>query len=228
MLELFKNPNEFFRNKISEPEDLKKPFYIVVGLWLSRLFMLTMIMELFISSYSSKSAMDFSSITSDMYVFFVIILLLVLIVTFIGILILWITTAGVFYVFSALFHGKGSFKRVLEFTSYGFIPYVIDTIATPFYLWLIIPKIDLISVIGTMEETGDTSILVNEILYANLSLTIASTLFSILLFVLALYIWMNGMKYGRNLSTKKAILTVGIPAVLYAIYELLKSIIYFI
>jgi hypothetical protein len=95
-------------------------------------------------------------------------------------------------------------------------------------LWLIIPKIDLISVIGTMEETGDTSILVNEILYANLSLTIASTLFSILLFVLALYIWMNGMKYGRNLSTKKAILTVGIPAVLYAIYELLKSIIYFI
>jgi hypothetical protein len=228
MLELFKDPNEFFRNKMNEPEDLKRPLYIILGLWLSRLFMLSMISVVFISYYLSNSAIDFSSITSDMYMFFVIILLVILIISLIGILFLWITTAGIFYLFSAIFRGTGSFNRILEFTSYGFIPYIIDTLLTPVYLWLIIPNLDLMSIIVNMDKTGDTSTFVNELFYANIPLNVFSTLFSIALFVLALHIWMNGMKHGRNLSTKQAILTVGIPAVLYAIYEVLKFIIYFI
>nr|WP_321498308.1 Yip1 family protein [uncultured Methanolobus sp.] len=228
MLELFRDPNEFFRNRMNEPEDLKRPLYIILGLWLARLFMLTLVSIIFISHYSSNSAMDLSSITSGMYMFFAIILLMILIISLIGILIMWITTAGVFYLFSAIFRGTGSFKRILEFTSYGFIPYIIDTLLTPVYLWLLIPEIDLIAIIENMDKTGDTSMFVHELIYANIPLNVFSTLLSIALFGLALYIWMNGMKHGRNLSTKQAILTVGIPAVFYATYEVLKFIIYFI
>ncbi|MDK2939387.1 MAG: hypothetical protein PWQ51_1551 [Methanolobus sp.] len=228
MLELFKNPNVFFRNKMNEPEDLKKPFYIITGLWIARLFMLTMILIIFASNYSSKSAVGFSSISSDTYAFLIVILLIVLIVSFLGILFLWITTAGVFYLFSAFFRGTGSFKRVLEFTSYGFIPYIIDTITSPLYFWVISSKIDLISMIETMDQTGDTSVFVNELLYANLPLNILSTLVSVALFILSLYIWINGLKAGRNLSTKRATLAVGIPAVLYVIYRGFMFLLYFI
>lgn len=213
---------------MNEPEELKKPFYIITGLWLARLFMLAMIFVLLIPNDFSKAATDLSSIPSDMYVLFIIILLIVLIVSFIGILFLWVSTAGVFYLFSAIFRGKGSFKRVLEFTSYGFIPYIIDTITGPLYFWMIIPEVDFFSMIENLDQTGNTDVFVNELLYANLPLNIISTLFSTLLFIMALNIWINGMKYGRNLSTKKAILTVGIPAVLYAIYKIFMLMLYFI
>ncbi|WP_321431218.1 Yip1 family protein [uncultured Methanolobus sp.] len=228
MFELFKNPSEFFRKKVSEPEELKRPFCIIVSLWLARMFMLSTILVLLMTNSSSKFSTEFTPITSDMYVFFLVILLMVLIFSFIGTLFLWITTAGVFYLFSALFRGKGSFKRVLAFTSYGFIPYIIDIITSPLYFWVIIQKVDFFSMIETLDQNGDISVFINELLYANLPLNIISTLFSILLFILALYIWINGIKYGRNLSTKKAILTVGIPAVLYVIYKIFMLMLYFI
>lgn len=228
MLELFKSPNEFFRNKINEKEDMRKPFFIMFILWIARLFMVSTLLILIAKNFALNSDMDFPPISSDMYIFFSFLLVLVLFVTFIGILFMWLIVAGVFYVFSALFRGTGSFKRVLEFTSYGFIPYIVDTITSPVFFWPIIQKIDMAYMFEILDQTGDPSIFMNEMLYANMPVNVLSTLFSILLFVFSIYIWIYGLKYARGLSLKKAILTVGIPAVFYVIYELLMFVFYYV
>jgi hypothetical protein len=221
MLELFKNPNVFFRNKMNEPEDLKKPFYIMVLVWFARLFMVAVTLLMVANIISSNSSLAFPDIPSEMILFFLFLTAAVLIITFISILLMWLVTACVFYLFSAVFHGTGSFKRVLEFISYGFIPFLIGSIIAPIYLWLIYSKIDFIALFENMEQAGDPTLIMNEILFSNLPAHVLSLIIALILFALTLYIWIYGIKYSRNLSFKQAVLTIGIPAIAYIIYELI-------
>jgi hypothetical protein len=58
-----------------------------------------------------------------------------LIAPFIG----WFLCVGAFYAISILFRGVGSFKRVLEFTGYGFIPQIPSAILNAILLPILLP-----------------------------------------------------------------------------------------
>ena len=55
-----------------------------------------------------------------------------LIAPFIG----WLLCAGAVYAFSIVFGGVGSFKRVLEFTGYGFVPQILSMIFSAVLLYI--------------------------------------------------------------------------------------------
>jgi hypothetical protein len=48
----------------------------------------------------------------------------------------WLLYAGVFYAISTMLRGVGSFRRVLEFTGYGFIPAIILFLLWSAVIWI--------------------------------------------------------------------------------------------
>ena len=124
--------------------------------------------------------------------------------------IMWLLYAGVFYAISILFKGEGSFKRCLEFTGYGFIPTIIGAI---------IGLAVMMTVLPTIEFSLEDPQLFQQTLMQD-PLIQASTVIGILLMLWSANIWIFGVKHARNLSTKDALITVGVPVGLYLIYSI--------
>lgn len=209
MLELFTNPDGFFERKIKGNPEFKTPFMIMGVVWLVGVCKIALILSVFKKEFPD-----------DMLYVLLVPVAIGIIIGLIGIFFMWFMCAGIFYVLSAVFYGNGSFKRVLEFVSYGFIPYIIDTAVSSIYVWIIFSRIDMLAMIELMAENDSPGIFVNELLFSNLSITVVLTIFSIIMFCLSAYILIYGMKHARNISLKGAVFTVCIPLALYAIYEL--------
>lgn len=98
----------------------------------------------------------------------------------------WFLFAGAFYALSIFFRGAGSFKRVLEFTGYGFIPQILSAIFNAIIMHALLP------LLASLPQFT---------LYA---IAIAS----LLLFLWSAAIWAFAVKHARNLSTQDALFTV--------------------
>jgi hypothetical protein len=121
----------------------------------------------------------------------------------------WIVYGIVFYLISMVFKGEGSLARTLEVTGYGFLPQVFGGIVGAFFSYLIVSNL-------TIPAAGNlTGMLVTD------PLAQVAALAGILFLVWSANIWIFGMKYARNLSTRDAALTVGIPVGLYILYTLI-------
>jgi len=105
-----------------------------------------------------------------------------LIAPFIG----WFLCAGAFYAISIFFGGIGSFKRVFEFTGYGFIPKIPSAIFNAVILYILLP---------TLASSPRFAMY-------------AITIISILLSLWRVAIWVFAVKHARNLSTQDALFTV--------------------
>ncbi|MEA3282371.1 MAG: Yip1 family protein [Euryarchaeota archaeon] len=101
-----------------------------------------------------------------------------LIAPFIG----WLLCAGAFYAFSIFFRGVGSFKRVLEFTGYGFIPKIPSAILNAI----------LLSLLASLPQ----------------SIVYAITIISSLLLFWSVGIWVFAVKHARNIPAQDAFFTV--------------------
>ena len=100
--------------------------------------------------------------------------------------ILWFLFAGAYYAISIFFGGVGSFKRVLEFTGYSFIPQI---------LYIIFGTV--LMCIFRSPYTPFPQFIVYTIAVINLLIV----LWSVVICVLA-------VKHARNLSTQDALFTV--------------------
>ena len=105
-----------------------------------------------------------------------------LIAPFIG----WILCAGAVYAFSIIFWGVGSFKRVLEFTGYGFVPQILSAIFSAVLLYIFLPT-----------HTPPPQFMVYTI-----------TIIVLLLSFWSVAIWVFAVKHARNISTQEALFTV--------------------
>jgi len=129
----------------------------------------------------------------------------------IGTFIAWAIYGVIFYVISMLFHGEGSFKRVMEFVSYGFIPSIISSIVSAFYTFRAYSNIDF-----------SNPELIEDALLADPTLRIAGII-GIIFTLWSANIWIFALVHSRNLSVKNAAIVVGIPillSILYSIYQL--------
>ena len=118
----------------------------------------------------------------------------------------WFIVAGVFYAISVLFKGNGSFKRCFEFTGYGFIPAIVASV---------IGLAVIMVVLLTIEVPVESPELMAQTLMLQLEQNPLMKTLPIITNLLGLwgaYIWIFGIKHARNISTRGALITVGVPA----------------
>ncbi|KAF5410210.1 MAG: hypothetical protein C5S47_07375 [Candidatus Methanogasteraceae archaeon] len=113
----------------------------------------------------------------------------------------WLKFAALFYIISMLFNGEGSFERCLEFTGYGFILHIIAGVVT---IMVVLPTVRF-----SLENLQP--------MYSAMPI---SNIIKTLFMLWSSGIWLFGIKHARNISTKPALITVGINMCLYMLYVL--------
>ncbi|MDT8357713.1 MAG: Yip1 family protein [Methanomicrobiaceae archaeon] len=195
---LLLDPREFFTGLAREEVDLTRPGLIVLALGvlagLSSVVSLGPLLQMMPEETSSISPLiiAISALTA-------------VIIT----IILWIVFAGVFHVISLLFGGKGQFTRTLQVVGYGFFPQIIGSaISLPLlYDYISGLQIPPVSDPALIEEA------VRELLSGPTMLVIS--VIGILFFLWSANLWIFGVKEARALTLRDAVITVGVPAVLY-------------
>ena len=117
----------------------------------------------------------------------------------------WFVVAGLFYAISVLFKGNGSFKQCFEFTGYGFIPAIFASV-----IGLAVTMVAL----STIEFSVESPELMAQTLMPQLEQNVLiKTLPAITspLWWWEAYIWIFGIKHARKISTRDALITVGVP-----------------
>jgi hypothetical protein len=133
---------------------------------------------------------------------------LTLVSAILGAYLAWVIVTGIFAVLSRFLYGGGEFLRLLQFTSYGFVPTFIGSIITipilaPFTGSLRLPALgDPQMITAMMREIQHTQ-----------TMTLV-TLIEIIFLLWSAYIWTSGVKEADELSTGQAALIVWIPVLI--------------
>jgi len=137
-------------------------------------------------------------------------------VAFIGGFLAWIIYGFIFHLISMVFKGQGSLNRTLEFTGYGLIPQVFGGIIGAIFSYYLLSGLTIPAMSSTEEIVAFSEYLATVLTTDPLAQV--AGIVSILFLIWSANIWIFGMKYARNLSTRDAVLTVGIPVGIYVIY----------
>lgn len=190
MKNVLTNPNGFFSELSIKDINLKNSFLIVLIVATIEVIDTMLIVNSMTSTLSGYET-QFVNIIKAIFA------IKELIVHFIW----WFIYAGIFYAISTLFGGTGSFKRVFEFVGYGFIPMIIVSLIGLIVTIIVLPTIELsIENVELMKET----LMQNKLMEMSSIISIPLQLWSAI-------IWIFGIKYARNISTKHSVMTVGIP-----------------
>jgi hypothetical protein len=212
-LKILINPNVFFQDKMEESGSLKIPALIVlVSAIISAAAAYLMVIPTVKMMSSILSGMD------------TIIVLAAIVATIVVTFISWLVYAGVFYVLSMVFKGRGPFNRTLEIVGYGFLPQILGGLITLVAALEYVPQVVVQPLpAGTQDSqvilAATTSLMHDP---AMMVLTQTITLISIVFLLLSANIWIFGLQHSRVLSVRDAALCVGIPVVLYIIYTIYK------
>jgi len=174
------NPDLFFSEKLKNEVDLKHPALIV--LITSIISILTTIL-----TFNDRSLL---SIVGSAIV---------------GRYLSWIFITSLFYLISLVFNPDGSFKRTLEFVSYGYIPAILGNV-----IYLIVCLILRNSFFISTQDPILHLKNYRELLIHN-TLFQAAMILGFLFTLWTLYIDVYAVMYARSLSKKNAFLTVFIP-----------------
>ena len=198
MLEVLTDPDQFFGKKITEEISLKIPIAIIAVGGLLAAASTVIILQKVMAGLPEEAA-SFAWIGGIVGAFSVIVF------AFIE----WLLYASIFYLISSAFSGDGPFKRVLEFVAYGFIPTALSSL---------ISMVAVIQVLPTIEFSMDNADLLQETIFSN-PLIQASTIIGIFLTLWSANIWIFALMHARNLTTRNAVLAVGIPIGLFIVYS---------
>lgn len=140
-------------------------------------------------------------------------------VAFVGGFLAWAIYGVVFHIVSLIFKGQGSLERTMEFTGYGLLPQIFGGIIGTYFSYRLLSGLSIPSMTSPEQMVEFSENLVAVLTTSPLA-QIAG-LVSILFLVWSANIWIFGMKHARGLSTRDAVLTVGIPMGLYILYMLI-------
>jgi len=205
-MELITNPNKFFQRLKAEEINIRRPTAIVIILAI-----ITSVQQFLIMSKLSQA------FPAEVSGFFMLGAYVGIIGSFIGMFAVWLILAAVMHAISAVFNGNGSFRRTFEFTGYGYLPSLVGSLVTVpisgyYIMQAKIPQIDVNNFDPDMMKSVMLSLIPNELIYTNLMINMAVTLWG-------LTIWIFAVKSARNLTTKNAFITALVPTVVFAIYQ---------
>jgi hypothetical protein len=210
VIDILFHPDAFFRNVVTEKEDLKFPAIIVL------------IGSLAAAGYGYLiGGLTARMMSSAMPGIDTIITLSSVIGAVIGTFIFWIVGAGIFYAISTVFKGQGSFKRVLEIVGYGYLPQIFGSLITLVAAIEYVPKISVPTLSSaalqdpTVMEQTMKAFMHDPAMF---ELTQITSLVAVVFLLWSASIWIFGLQHARQLSLKDAALCVGIPVILYVIY----------
>ena len=196
MLEVLTDPNGFFKRKSNEEIEFKTPLLIILLMAAVGAVTAVIVMRNIMGTLPEEAA-AFAGIGAVFAV----------VGAVIGTFVMWAVYSAIFYVISMLFNGEGSFKRVMEFVSYGFIPSIISSIISAIFTSRAYSNIDF------------TDPMVTDTLLSDPTLRIAGIV-GIIFTLWSANIWIFALVHSRNLSVKNAAITVGVPILLYVLYTL--------
>jgi hypothetical protein len=210
LIDILIRPREFFQYAITEKESLKIPGLIVFALGI----------------VSAVYAYLIGGLTGKMMAGLIpgmesIIAVSTILGALLGIFVFWGIWTGVFYLISSLFKGKGTFKRSLEFTGYGYLPQIFGALLTVIVAIQYIPRV-IVPEIST-AASQDPQLLqdaVKALMHdpAMMEMTQIISIISIVFLLWSANIWIFGMRNARQLSERDSALCVGIPVVVYILY----------
>jgi hypothetical protein len=212
-LKVLVNPSGFFQDAITKNECLKIPALIVLMTAVvgaaGAYFIVTPTVTLMSDMLSGMGP---------------VLILAAVAAAFVITLISWLVYAGIFYLVSIVFGGKGSFNRTLEMIGYGFLPQILGGLITLVVAMYYIPQVVVQAIpSGTQDSQvildATTSLMQDP---AMVALTQTITLISIVFLLWSANIWIFGVQYSRHLAVRDAALAVGLPVVLYIIYSIYK------
>ncbi|AFV23472.1 hypothetical protein Mpsy_1264 [Methanolobus psychrophilus R15] len=196
MLEVLTDPNGFFKRKSNEEIEFKTPLMIVLLMAAVGAITAVIMMQNIMGTLPEEAA-AFAGIGAVFAV----------VGAVIGTFVMWAVYSAIFYVISMLFNGEGSFKRVMEFVSYGFIPSIISSIISAIFTSRAYSNIDF------------SDPMIADALLSDPTLRIAGIV-GIIFMLWSANIWILALVHSRNLSVKNAAITVGVPILLYVLYTL--------
>jgi hypothetical protein len=210
LIDILIRPGEFFHAAIAEKESLKIPGLIVFALGI----------------VSAVYAYLIGGLTGKMMAGLIpgmesIIAVSTILGALLGIFVFWGIWTGVFYLISSLFKGKGTFKRSLEFTGYGYLPQIFGALLTVIVAIQYIPRV-IVPEISTAASQDPQLIqdAVKALMHdpAMMEMTQIISIISIVFLLWSANIWIFGMRNARQLSERDSALCVGIPVVVYILY----------
>ena len=199
MIDVLINPDRFFREKSKKEISLKIPFLIVLVMAIIATALSILILTEMMGALP-KEVVPFVSVGA----------VIGAIGGLIGTFVMWMIFAGIFHTISIAFNGDGRFKKVFEFAGYGFVPSIISSI---------IGLVVMIYALPTINFSLENPELMKQTLLDNQYLQM-SRIINILFLLRSANIRIFGIKYARNLSTRDAAITVGIPVGIYLLYTL--------
>lgn len=187
-------PGDFFAAKKEEPVDLKIPALLVLITGLGGAGVG------YLNSQIQNQLIGHTPTILDP--------LLTLIVAILTAYLTWVIVTGIFAALARVLYGGGEFLRLLQFTSYGFIPGFIGSVITipvlaPFTGSLRLPALGDPQMIGAMVE---------QIQHTQTMQTVA--LIGVICLLWSGYIWIFGVREAEDLPTPHAAIIVGIPVII--------------
>nr|WP_320162159.1 Yip1 family protein [uncultured Methanoregula sp.] len=203
-------PNAFFADVIGEKEDFKLPIiillaggiiaagygYLIGGLTARMMSGAVPGIEIIVTLSSAIGAL-------------------------IGVFIFWLIWTGIIFLISAAFKGKGSFKRTLQVTGYGYLPQVFGSLISLIAAFEYIPRIVVPQMSAAMmQDPVVMQVTINSLMRdpAMLELTQITSVIAIVFLLWSANIWIFGVQHARGISTRDAALSVGIPVFIYIAY----------
>jgi len=204
------NPNAFFADVLGEKEDFKLPViillaggiiaagygYLIGGLTARMMSGAVPGIEIIVTLSSAIGAL-------------------------IGVFIFWLIWTCIIFLISAAFKGKGSFKRTLQVTGYGYLPQVFGSLISLIAAFEYVPKIVVPQMTAAMmQDPVVMQATINSLMRdpAMLELTQITSVIAIVFLLWSANIWIFGVQHARGISTRDAALSVGIPVFIYIAY----------
>jgi len=207
------NPDAFFRDAVGEQEKFTVPVLIVLVVGIASAAYGYLIGGL-TSQLMSSVMPGLESI----------IMISTVAMAIIGTFVFWVIWTAVIYGFSMIFKGEGSFKRILEFSGYGYLPQIAGSLITLVAAFIYLPKVHVPRVstagvpsdqLGQVVQGAVTTMMKDP---AMVELTQITILVTIVFLLWSANIWIFAIRHARKLSPRDAALCVGIPVIAYIFY----------
>ena len=152
-----------------------------------------------------------------------IVLIAAIIGPLIGTFVFWALWSVVIYGVSAIFGGKGTLGKTLEFVGYGSIPQVIGSLVTLVVAIVYIPRVVVPHISFNPSDPNSAQVLqdaTKALMHdpSMMAYTQIATIISVIFLLWSANIWIFGAKHSRLLTLKNAVLSVGIPVLVYVVY----------
>jgi hypothetical protein len=182
--------------------------------------MILVLLAILLGMYQYEFTVKLSqSLPSQLSKFFMIGAIVSIAGTVLGIFAVWVIVAAILHGVSALFEGRGSFRRTFEFSGYGFLPSLVGSMITVpaslYYIKRANPlevDVELLSSDPWVIKEAIKSIIPAEWITASTVINLAVVAWSMVL-------WTFAVKNARNVRLRNAVICATVPTTILAAYQ---------